>query len=234
MRWCRSTCARASGDDADHARAQAQAHPDPGGSRLRPGRCGQARPSTAPELQARSGPTCWPTPSTRSATSGHITITTRADGDCAEIDIADDGPGIPAKIRDRVFDPFFTTKGRRQRDRPGAGHGPPDPGRPPPRQPDAGVATPAGRCSAPGCRSTRPGTLDVVLRIQARAGRRSAPVAVRPSARVKLRSLVAAISGLGRSRPSTRRRSTWRCRRSGETSAARASPPSSGSPTPTC
>jgi signal transduction histidine kinase len=42
--------------------------------------------------------------------SGHITITTRADGDCAEIDIADDGPGIPDAIRNRVFDPFFTTK----------------------------------------------------------------------------------------------------------------------------
>jgi signal transduction histidine kinase len=42
--------------------------------------------------------------------SGQIRITTRADGDCAEIDIADDGPGIPAEIRERVFDPFFTTK----------------------------------------------------------------------------------------------------------------------------
>ena len=42
--------------------------------------------------------------------SGTITITTRVDGDCAAIDIADDGPGIPAEIRERVFDSFFTTK----------------------------------------------------------------------------------------------------------------------------
>ena len=42
--------------------------------------------------------------------TGEITITTRADGDCAEVDITDDGPGIPAAIRNRVFDPFFTTK----------------------------------------------------------------------------------------------------------------------------
>jgi signal transduction histidine kinase len=42
--------------------------------------------------------------------TGHITIVTRADGDCAEVDITDDGPGIPPEIRDRVFDPFFTTK----------------------------------------------------------------------------------------------------------------------------
>jgi signal transduction histidine kinase len=42
--------------------------------------------------------------------AGTITITTRLDGDCAEVDIADDGPGIPEAVRRRVFDPFFTTK----------------------------------------------------------------------------------------------------------------------------
>jgi signal transduction histidine kinase len=43
--------------------------------------------------------------------SGTITITTRRDGDnCAVIEIADDGPGMPSEIVERVFDPFFTTK----------------------------------------------------------------------------------------------------------------------------
>jgi len=42
--------------------------------------------------------------------SGTITITTRRDGDCVEVDIADDGPGIPQEILERIFDPFFTTK----------------------------------------------------------------------------------------------------------------------------
>jgi signal transduction histidine kinase len=42
--------------------------------------------------------------------SGTIKIVTERDGPCARVDIIDDGPGIPAGIRDRVFDPFFTTK----------------------------------------------------------------------------------------------------------------------------
>ena len=42
--------------------------------------------------------------------SGRIEIMTQRDGPCARVDIADNGPGIPAAIRERVFDPFFTTK----------------------------------------------------------------------------------------------------------------------------
>ncbi len=41
---------------------------------------------------------------------GRITITTRRDGDWAEIRIADTGTGIPAEVLPRIFDPFFTTK----------------------------------------------------------------------------------------------------------------------------
>jgi PAS domain S-box-containing protein len=41
---------------------------------------------------------------------GTITITTRQDGDWAEMRIADTGGGIPESIRGRIFDPFFTTK----------------------------------------------------------------------------------------------------------------------------
>jgi signal transduction histidine kinase len=42
--------------------------------------------------------------------SGTITVATRRNGDCAIVDISDDGPGIPEEIRDHVFDSFFTTK----------------------------------------------------------------------------------------------------------------------------
>jgi signal transduction histidine kinase len=41
---------------------------------------------------------------------GTITIATRADGSCAVVEIADDGPGVPEDLVGRIFDPFFTTK----------------------------------------------------------------------------------------------------------------------------
>jgi len=41
---------------------------------------------------------------------GTITVATRSDGDCAVVEIADDGPGVPEELAGRIFDPFFTTK----------------------------------------------------------------------------------------------------------------------------
>jgi signal transduction histidine kinase len=42
--------------------------------------------------------------------TGTLTITTRLDGPCVRVDVADDGPGIPAEAQSHVLDPFFTTK----------------------------------------------------------------------------------------------------------------------------
>jgi signal transduction histidine kinase len=42
--------------------------------------------------------------------TGKITIATRRDGSCVEVDILDDGPGMPPDVKARIFDPFFTTK----------------------------------------------------------------------------------------------------------------------------
>jgi two-component system NtrC family sensor kinase len=39
-----------------------------------------------------------------------IRISARVDGEWLEIEISDNGPGVPDEIRSRVFDPFFTTK----------------------------------------------------------------------------------------------------------------------------
>lgn len=41
---------------------------------------------------------------------GKITISTRHDGDWAEIRVGDTGSGIPEEIKSKIFDPFFTTK----------------------------------------------------------------------------------------------------------------------------
>ncbi|MHC1743444.1 MAG: PAS domain S-box protein [Syntrophobacteraceae bacterium] len=45
-----------------------------------------------------------------SSPNGTITVTTRNQGDQAQIRISDTGAGIPENIRSRIFDPFFTTK----------------------------------------------------------------------------------------------------------------------------
>lgn len=42
---------------------------------------------------------------------GKVTIATARDGDRAVVEVADDGPGIPAELIPRIFDPFMSTKG---------------------------------------------------------------------------------------------------------------------------
>jgi two-component system NtrC family sensor kinase len=41
---------------------------------------------------------------------GQIVVSTRAYGDLVEVQIDDDGTGIPKELHERIFDPFFTTK----------------------------------------------------------------------------------------------------------------------------
>lgn len=41
---------------------------------------------------------------------GELSLRSYAEGPWVVVEIADNGPGIPAEIQDRIFDPFFTTK----------------------------------------------------------------------------------------------------------------------------
>ena len=42
--------------------------------------------------------------------SGRVDVTASRDRQRVVVRIVDNGPGIPADIRERIFDPFFTTK----------------------------------------------------------------------------------------------------------------------------
>ncbi len=46
----------------------------------------------------------------RESNGGRVVVRTRSAGDRVVLEVADDGPGIPDDIRDRVFEPYFTTK----------------------------------------------------------------------------------------------------------------------------
>ena len=42
---------------------------------------------------------------------GKLRVRTYRDDGCAVVEIADNGPGIPAEVKSHIFEPFFTTKG---------------------------------------------------------------------------------------------------------------------------
>jgi signal transduction histidine kinase len=44
------------------------------------------------------------------AGAGDVRIAVALSGDCCEITLADDGPGIPPAVLDKIFQPFFTTR----------------------------------------------------------------------------------------------------------------------------
>jgi signal transduction histidine kinase len=43
-------------------------------------------------------------------TGGHVAVVARREENRVVVEVTDDGPGIPADIRERIFDPFFSTK----------------------------------------------------------------------------------------------------------------------------
>jgi len=48
-----------------------------------------------------------------SGKGGMVIIRTGVRENWARLEVEDDGPGVPAELRDRIFDPFVTTKAAR-------------------------------------------------------------------------------------------------------------------------
>jgi signal transduction histidine kinase len=44
------------------------------------------------------------------ARGGHVQLAAHRAGDAVRIEVRDDGPGVPADLRDKIFAPFFTTR----------------------------------------------------------------------------------------------------------------------------
>ena len=44
------------------------------------------------------------------ARNGRVQLAARADGSRVRVEVRDDGPGVPAALREQIFTPFFTTR----------------------------------------------------------------------------------------------------------------------------
>ena len=47
-----------------------------------------------------------------SGPGGTVTVTGRVEGRNYRVSVTDDGPGVPAKLREKIFEPFYTTKSK--------------------------------------------------------------------------------------------------------------------------
>ena len=84
------------------------------------------RPVPWPEMQSCSGrryAIWWKMPSKYSPAGSVVHIAGHRDGEWFQIVVADQGPGIPESLRQRIFEPFFRVDDSRSRQLGGAGLG---------------------------------------------------------------------------------------------------------------